>query len=255
MNLQNLIYLSMYFIIYSFMGWILESVTKTIAQKKFVNSGFLYGPFCPIYGIGAVAMIFILDSFKGHYILTFIVSFFVFSIWEYFVGWLLEKIFHTKYWDYSYYRFQIKGRVCLVNSLTWGFLGVAFIELVHPITQALITNLPVKLIDITTIIILMYMLVDLVLTCIKINNINIKLDKLIDITNSIKEKVEELKQKAENSERLNNIVEELKQKQEELKLKIEKQTKRFRKAFPNMTSEKINQFLKQKIEIRKQDKK
>ena len=114
--------------------------------------------------------------------------------------------------------------------------------------------MPIKIVNITTIAILMYMLIDFVLTCIKINNINIKLDKLIDITNNIKEKLEELKQKAENSEKINNIVEDLKQKQEELRLKIDKQTKRFREAFPNMTSDKINQFLKQKIEIRKQDK-
>ena len=255
MGMQEYINLCTYFIIYSFLGWVLESITKSIAQKKLVNSGFLYGPFCPIYGIGAVAMMLILDSFKGHYVLTFIISFIVFSIWEYFVGWLLEKIFATKYWDYSYYRFHIKGRVCLVNSLTWGFLGVAFIELIHPIVSFGIEKIPVETINIYTLVLLLYMLIDLILTCIKIKNINIKLDKLIEITNTIKEKVEALKQKASNTEALSKIIEELKQKQEELKCIIDKQTQRFRKAFPSMTSKKINQFLKQKVELKKQDKK
>lgn len=255
MNVQNLFDIATYFLIYSFCGWVLESITKTIAQKKLVNSGFLYGPFCPIYGIGAVAMMLILDSFKGHYIVTFIIGFIIFSIWEYFVGWLLEKLFHTKYWDYSYYKFHIKGRVCLANSLTWGFLGVAFIELIHPVVAWGISHLPIELVRAYTIIIMMYVVIDLVFTYIKIKNINIRLEKLQEISYSIKEKVEELKQKASNKEKINNMIEELKQKQEELKVMIEKQTKRLRKAFPSMSSEKINQFLKQKVEFKKQEKK
>lgn len=255
MSIQEYMFLGTYFIIYSFLGWILESITKSIAQKKFVNSGFLYGPFCPIYGIGAISMMIILDAFKNHYIITFFISVIVFSIWEYFVGWLLERIFATKYWDYSYYKFNIKGRVCLVNSLTWGFLGVAFIEIIHPIISYGIDKIKVETINTYTISILMYILIDLVLTSIKIKNINIKLDKLMEITYNIKEKVESIKQKANNKDSLNIIIEELKQKQEELKLIIDQQTQRFRKAFPSMTSEKINYFLKKKRAVKKQNKK
>lgn len=201
---------------------------------------------------GAVAMMLVLESFKGHYIITFMIGFIVFSLWEYFVGWLLEKLFATKYWDYSYYRFHIKGRVCLVNSLTWGFLGIAFTEIIHPIISFGIEQLSTETINAFTISIAMYILIDFILTSINIKNINVKLDKLIEITNSIKEKVEELKHKASNKEVLNNLIDELKQKQEELKTKLEKQTQRLRKAFPSMTSEKINKLLKQKIEFKRQ---
>ena len=68
MDIQRIIYLAAFFLIYSFCGWVLESITKTIAQKRFVNSGFLLGPFCPIYGIGAVGMILLLNSYQGNYI-------------------------------------------------------------------------------------------------------------------------------------------------------------------------------------------
>lgn len=100
-----------YFIIYSFFGWVMESALKTYIQKKPVNSGFLYGPFCPIYGFGAIIMFLFLDNFRSNPILLFIISFIILSVWEYAVGWLLEKIFHTKYWDYTENRFNIKGRV------------------------------------------------------------------------------------------------------------------------------------------------
>ncbi len=249
MDLQDIIYLITFFFIYSFLGWILESITKTIAQKKFVNSGFLFGPFCPIYGVGALIMIIMLNSYKGHYIATFFISFIIFTLWEYFAGWLLEKIFHTKYWDYSYYKFHIKGRICLVNSLTWGFLGVAFIELIYPITCFFISKISVETINWVTLIIGIYMIMDFCLTSIRIKNINIKLTKLSEITANIKEKLEELKNipaKAKNIETLRNVIDELKQTQIELKEILEKQTQRLRRAFPSMTSEKINEFLTKK---------
>lgn len=262
MDIQKVIYLVAFFLLYSFLGWVLESITKTIAQKKFVNSGFLFGPFCPIYGIGAVAMILLLNSYQGKYITTFFICFFLFSLWEYFVGWLLEKLFSTKYWDYSYYRFQIKGRVCLVNSLTWGFLGVAFIELIHPIMMFAISKVPVMVVYWATIGITIYMIVDLCATAIKMKNINLKLTKLSEISNTIKEKLEELKtlperagKKAKNSEGLQTVIEELKQTQNELKEMLEKQTQRLRMAFPSMTSEKINEFLRKKVEFKKPEKK
>lgn len=258
MDIQMIIYMLAFFFIYSFLGWILESITKTIIQKSFVNSGFLYGPFCPIYGLAAVGMVILLNSHQSHYFTIFIISFVVFSIWEYFVGWLLEKLFNTKYWDYSSSRFNIKGRVCLLNSLIWGFLGVAFIEIIHPFTVSIISKIPLQAINIVTMVLSIYILIDFFITYSKMRNIDIKLTKFSEITESIKEKLEELKEltgkagrKAKNSEALQNVIEELKQKQTELKEKIEKQVVRLKKAFPSMKSEKISEFLNKKIDFKK----
>lgn len=86
--IQNL---AIYFIIYSVGGWILESVRKTFLSKKFVNSGFLYGPFCPIYGFGASVIIICISPLKSNYLAVFLVSFFLMSLWEYLVALWLEK--------------------------------------------------------------------------------------------------------------------------------------------------------------------
>ena len=109
-----------YFFLYSFLGWAMESTYLSFGQRRLINTGFLYGPFCPIYGFGAVVLYVLLIRLKGNPILIFIVGFLVLSVWEYFVGFLLEKLFKTKYWDYSENKFNINGRVCLLNSIYIG---------------------------------------------------------------------------------------------------------------------------------------
>lgn len=244
-----------YFIVYSFFGWVMESVLKTVVQKKPVNSGFLYGPFCPIYGFGAIIMFLFLQGFKEKPILLFIIAFFVLSIWEYIVGWMLEKIFHAKYWDYTQNRFNIKGRVCLMNSLFWGFLGVVFIRYIHPFIVEKIDIIKINDLLFLTVTLSIIMIVDLITSIIKVKNITIKLEKLKEITTSIKEKIDELEEKQINKETLQLAIEDLKYKQTMIKRKLLKQTNRLKKAFPTMKSEaieKINEFLKEKKEsIRK----
>lgn len=261
----NTVELLAYLIIYSFFGWILESVLKTVIQRKFVNSGFLHGPFCPIYGFGAGIMLMFLNNFKEKPILLFIIAFFVLSVWEYIVGWMLEKIFKTKYWDYSNYKINLQGRVCLVNSLFWGFLGVIFIKYMHPFIAQKVQLLPENILIYTVTIILLAEIVDLIVSIVKVLNIKTKLDTISQISETIKEKLEELKQIANNTqinkEHIQEVIEELKYKQTTIKRKLIRQTNRLKKAFPTMKSEtietieKINDYVNQKIENRKKDRK
>lgn len=97
----QLLELATYFIIYSFLGWVLESIFRSFCEKKIINTGFLRGPICPIYGCGAIIMILFLKNFSSSKILLFIMSIIFLSLWEYIVGVILEKLFKTKYWDYS----------------------------------------------------------------------------------------------------------------------------------------------------------
>ena len=244
-----------YFMIYSFFGWVMESVLKTYLQKKPVNSGFLYGPFCPIYGFGAIFMLLFLQGYKRNVILLFIIAFFTMSLWEYMVGWLLEKIFHTKYWDYTENKFNIKGRVCLLNSLFWGFLGVIFIRYVHPFLAQKIDLIPDKILMFNVIMVRIAIFVDTIVSVVKVSNIKGKLEKIKEIGENIKEKIEELETKQVNKEHLLAVIEELKYKQTVLKRKLIRQTNHLKKAFPTIKSdtiEKINEFLKEKKEsIRK----
>ena len=253
----SLVEIIAYFIIYSFFGWIMESVIKTVIQKKPVNSGFLYGPFCPIYGFGAIIMLLFLNRFKENIILLYIISFFVLSVWEYLVGWMLEKIFKTKYWDYSQNKLNIHGRVCLLNSLFWGFLGVVFVYYINPFIAGRVGLIQHELLIYIISILSISIIADLIISVVKLVRLEGKISKINELTEKIKEKVEELKQNTQiNSESIQKVIDELKYKQTKIKRKLLKQTIRLKRAFPTMKSEgieKINEFLNQKIEYLKKD--
>lgn len=253
---MNTVVVISYFIIYSFFGWILESVYKTAHQKEFINSGFLAGPFCPIYGCGALIMYFILDRFHNNYILLFIFGFIILSILEYIVGLFLELIFKTKYWDYSEKKFNIQGRVCLINSIYWGILGIVFIKVIHPLVEDLISIIPNNYLIVFVSIIGAYILVDTIITATNLIKVNIKVFAIDDLNNKIKSRLEKFNTiKSFNKTKvLRGIVKikrrnklaiiELEQKKVDLINKIERQTKRIRKAFPSMKSDRILNIIK-----------
>ena len=263
MNTDLILYFFIYFVLYSFAGWVLESACKTIDQRKFVNSGFLHGPICPIYGFGAIIMLLCLNFLKEKPILLFIASFFILSIWEYIVGVLLEKIFKTKYWDYSHLKFNIKGRVCLKNSIIWGILGLLFICYIHPWIENYVQLIPKDILLIINVIIGISILVDLVMTVVAVTNFEITIKKLNELGDTIKEKTEELKSlkgktkaktveiEKNSIENIEKVMKELKVAQARLKIRIYKQANRLKKAFPSMKSESITKFLSQKIDLKK----
>ena len=237
----------------------MESVLKTVVQKKIVNSGFLYGAYCPIYGFGALIMLFVLQQFKDNIIILFLICFFVLSIWEYIVGWLLEVIFKTKYWDYTTYKFNIHGRVCLLNSLFWGFLGVVFIHFLHPFIESKVNLIPSEILIYIVAVLSIAMIVDLIVSVVKLLNMQNKLNKINELNDLIKQKLAELKNSANTANNIQGVIEELKHKQSIIKMKLIRQTIRLKKAFPTMKSdavEKINEFLTQKkITLKKEKKK
>lgn len=241
-----------YFIVYSLIGWAIESLFKSYLQKKWINTGFLNGPFCPIYGIGALIMLIFLDSYKMNLGLVFIIGFVVLSIWEYLVGLLLEKVFHTKYWDYSESKFNIEGRVCLFNSMCWGILSVLFIRFWHPFISEKIDMIPQNILISVVAILLAYILGDIIQSTVKAKTLDKKLEKLKELNETIKEKLSELNNikitKPDYLKDFQDIVEKLQEQQKLLKFKILRQTTKLKKAFPTMKSEKITEFLNQKLE-------
>lgn len=254
MEIIQILRLLLYFIIYSFFGWIIESVFKSILQKKIVNSGFLHGPFCPIYGFGAIIMLLFLEPFKQNIIVLFLVSFFVLSVWEYIVGWFLEKKFNTKYWDYTDNFLNIKGRVCLQNSTFWGILGVVFTVWIHPFTMKFILMLNEQWLIYINIILTIIIFVDTLVTIKNMEAFDYTLDAIKDLGETIKLKLNELKDiKDVTPETLKNMefkIEELKKRQALLKLKLYRQVSRLKKAFPTIKSESITRFLSQKIDLK-----
>ena len=156
--------LFLFFILYSFLGWLMETCYCSILQRRLVPRGFLYGPICPIYGIGVLLMILFFTPLKGNLLLFYVVAVVVMSAWEYFVGWLLEVTTHVKYWDYSQYRFNLKGRICLWVALVWGGLSYLVIFWIHPPIQRLYDRVPPWLSTSLCWVLLVILVVDAVLT-------------------------------------------------------------------------------------------
>ena len=254
----NLVEVITYFIIYSFLGWIMESVFRSICEKKLINTGFLRGPFCPIYGFGATIMFLFLGQFENRLILLFGIAIIVLTAWEYLVGVILETLFHTKYWDYSNHKFNFQGRICLTNSICWGILGVLFVRYIHPFVQGIIAKIDVSLLNYVVAILFMVFLVDMVTTIIHVKNIKTTLDKIEKINVEIKEKLKEMKalkkekeEKSTTAENVQQLVENLKKKRNRIVLRLYKNVYRLKKAFPAINTNEITEILNQKIELRK----
>lgn len=122
----------LYFIVYSVLGWCMETIYCSTLERRFVPRGFLYGPMCPIYGVGVLMMICWFQPLMGNPVVFYLTATVCMSAWEYFVGWFLETTTHIKYWDYSMYRFNLKGRICLWVCLMWGVLSFLVLYFIHP---------------------------------------------------------------------------------------------------------------------------
>jgi uncharacterized membrane protein/HD superfamily phosphodiesterase len=150
------------FALYSFLGWVVEVIYRSITQHRFVNAGFLFGPFIPIYGFGAAAAIILEYCFPGWHLIIFrfIILGVVLTVFEYLVGFFAEKIFKLKLWDYSENRFNLHGRICLHFSLIWTTCALIFVQFIHPAVLNRVKLLDNTYIKTTALLFLIYFVVD-----------------------------------------------------------------------------------------------
>lgn len=181
------------FIAYSMIGWMIEVVATYPDTKCFVNRGFLIGPYCPIYGNCALAMVLLLHNVKSP-VLLFVLSIIICSAGEYITSYLMEKLFHARWWDYTKNKFNINGRICLVNSLAFGVLGFLLVKFVNPFALSLFDKLSPLTINILFYTILTLFLIDNFISfkiIIKIKDMGVKYVHL-DNTKEITEKVKKI---------------------------------------------------------------
>lgn len=133
------------FFIYGFLGWCTEVAFAAVKERKFVNRGFLNGPICPIYGIGVTVVVSLLMPYKDQIILLYLWSVLLVTVLEGVTGYLLEKLFHHRWWDYTGMPLNIGGHVCLLFSVIWGVACVAIVHWVHPFVLWLVSFVPVWL--------------------------------------------------------------------------------------------------------------
>lgn len=131
------------FYIYCFLGWCFESTVVSVQQRRFVNRGFIRGPMLPLYGTGAVLLLWVALPLEGRSpVLLFLAGMAATTLLEYVTGVVMESIFKVKYWDYSAHKFQFQGRVCLQSSLAWGALTLLLTAFIHPPVERLVLWLP-----------------------------------------------------------------------------------------------------------------
>ena len=126
----------LWLMIYSIIGWVYESTICSIGQRKLINRGFLNGPYCPIYGTGAVLVLLVLGRIQNPVLLFFAGAVLTCSL-EYLTSWLMEKLFHARWWDYSKRKCNIGGRVCLIGAVVFGAFSVVLILVLHPWVKSL----------------------------------------------------------------------------------------------------------------------
>lgn len=208
------------FISYAFLGWCMEVTCKFIQYKKFINRGFLIGPYCPIYGWGALAITILLKRYMEDPLVLFVMSTLICSIIEYLTSYFMEKKYHARWWDYSNKKFNINGRICLETLIPFGILGVAIMYGTNPILFKLYNQIPQLVINILTVILFIGFIVDNIISSNIISSINVEGNKLIkDNTEEITEKIKQvLKQKSWLHRRLINAYPGLKN----IKVKIKK---------------------------------
>ena len=160
--MYNISFIFFQFLIYAFIGYLAEVIYCSILQKKLVNRGFLVGPICPIYGIGAVLTIYSLNGFYNNPVIVFIVGILITSTLEYYTSYIFEKFFNNKWWDYSYRVDNINGRICIGNSIYFGLGILLLIYFLNLNVNILLNNIPNNILIILSIIIFVIFIVDLI---------------------------------------------------------------------------------------------
>lgn len=176
-----------YFLIYSVIGWMCEVVYCSFLSKKFVNRGFLAGPVCPVYGFGALFVIWLLKPVEANVVIVFMCGFVITSVLEYITGWFLEAVFHTQWWNYDDQRFNLNGRVCLKNSVMFGVMSVILMKVLHPFIVYSVGLLPMLWTRITAITLVAVLSVDLVFTINTLTNLHDRLRKLNEFAEFLKQ--------------------------------------------------------------------
>ena len=184
-----------YFFIYAIVGWIMEVSFHVITKGKFINRGFLSGPYCPIYGFGAVSVILLLNQVGPiSKLMLFFVSMIIATVLELVTGFILEKIFHKRWWDYTSYKFNIGGYVCAEFSLLWGAVCFILYEAIHPLIVKLVGLVPMRAVVIVNIIMGVMFVVDFVTTIITIMGLTQKFRALERQSRDIRRVSDELGQ-------------------------------------------------------------
>lgn len=172
-------FLYLFFWFFSVLGWLLEVAYCSLYEKRLVNRGFLIGPYCPLYGCGALIMLLVYNISQNT-LFVFILSMILCSILEYITSFLMESLFQIRWWDYSKYSFNINGRVCLRNSIAFGALGVIFVKVLLPWYMNLTRGIDYNTLFTLTVVIFAVTTIDILFSFHAMSKVKLLMEKNID---------------------------------------------------------------------------
>lgn len=184
---ESLLYWIAYFIIYSFLGWSIEVIHAYIERGEWVNRGFIKGPFCPIYGFGALLLLTGLSPMQENWVGLFLGAVVLITLLEFVTGLILETLFGAKWWDYKDEKYHMKGYVCPKYSILFGVMAGITIRGIHPLIETNVRAIPSTVLQTLVLILLTYLVVDFIQTVVEIIGLNRTLRDL-------QQKIEELRQ-------------------------------------------------------------
>lgn len=239
------------FVIYSFLGWCAEVISHTVTLNKFVNRGFLNGSYCPIYGFGMVLVIIFLTPIEGNILLLFIGSILLTTSLELITGFILEKLFQTRWWDYSNQKLNIGGYVCLKYSILWGFACVLVMKIIQPLIINFINIIPQLIGQIIILIIILGMIADFITVIIGVTSMNKKMKMAKRISNIIHDNSDKIGEKiSDDILNLQDKVDELSKKKGIIQRRLEKSYPSLAKLSNIPDKDEIESLIKHIHEIR-----
>ena len=215
------------FLIYSFIGWIMEICVTFYKSKKIVNRGFLIGPYCPIYGYASIIMILYLNHYKDNPLTVFLLAVVICTFIEYIISYIMEKLFNARWWDYSNYKFNINGRVCLINAFFFGVLGTFLVYYANPFFENILLKINTNTLNTISLILMILFTTDFIISMYATFKLKSSINKINkDNTEEFKKKFREKIENKILSRRIlkaypkykNNIIKKI----EEYRQKIEK---------------------------------
>lgn len=248
-------YIALFFI-YSFLGWLMESVKISITSKKFINRGFLIGPYCPIYGCGVILITIFLAKYNDDVWITFFMSMLICGTLEYVTSYIMEKIFKARWWDYSARRFNINGRICLETLIPFGIAGTVITLWINPFFLKYINMVPQIAMHIILGILSIIFAVDTGVSFKIILNLKEMSREFKDNTNEISSKVKKIvRKKMIPYRRLVNAFPRIKEnvlyeKWEEMKKRIEDSKEEIREKIEDSKEELRNKIDSSKAQIK-----
>lgn len=248
-------------IIYSFLGWCCESIYCSLGRGEWINRGFLTGPFCPIYGVGAVVTLTLLKHLPKSAMIVFLGGMLITSTLEYFTSWLMEKLFNARWWDYSKRPFNIKGRVCLLNSTLFGLLCLFLMFDLNPRIERFLAIFSLDFKWGFLAAFCLYFIADLALAVKSAMGINVRLRVLTELREELQEKYQEWSAKLEFAQLEEKILsadirEELLKKFHKKQKEVGFFERRLMKSFPEMVNKSYPERLeelKRSLKKRKQE--